>query len=70
MTATEAPYGPGYPLGNGEWGRLAVGRSCGQALVARSLSVVIGPHPRPDCDCTRTLFFVDRRGRSLLYYVH
>jgi hypothetical protein len=47
--------------------------SCGGSLVARSILVGVGPrqwHP-PYCEACRTkLFFVDRRGRALLYYVY
>ena len=47
--------------------------SCGQSLVARSLVVSVGArqtHP-PYCgDCVSQLFFVDRRGHTLIYYVH
>jgi len=47
--------------------------SCGSALVAKSLLVNIGPrqtHP-PYCEaCISQLFFVDRRGRALIYYLY
>jgi hypothetical protein len=47
--------------------------SCGQSLVAKSLIVDVGAretHP-PYCgDCVSQLFFVDRRGHTLIYYVH
>jgi hypothetical protein len=44
--------------------------SCGQSLVSKSLQVTIGPrHMRCDA-CRSQLWFVDRRGHALLYYVY
>jgi hypothetical protein len=44
--------------------------SCGKSLVSRSLQVTIGPrHMRCDA-CRSQLWFVDRRGHALLYYVY
>jgi len=44
--------------------------SCGQRLVSLSLQVVIGPrHARCDA-CRSQLWFVNRRGRVLLYYIY
>jgi hypothetical protein len=44
--------------------------SCGQSLVSRSLEVTIGPrHMRCDA-CRSQLWFVDRLGHALLYYVY
>jgi hypothetical protein len=50
-----------------------VRHACGEQLVEKSLSVAVGPrqtHP-PYCDaCITSLFFIDRRGRSLLYFMY
>jgi hypothetical protein len=44
--------------------------SCGKSVVSRSLQVTIGPrHMRCDA-CRSQLWFVDRRGHALLYYVY
>ena len=44
--------------------------SCGRSLVSRSLQVTIGPrHERCEA-CRSQLFFLDRRGRALLYYAY
>jgi hypothetical protein len=44
--------------------------SCGQSLVSRSLQVTIGPrHARCDA-CRSHLWFVNRHGHALLYYVY
>ena len=44
--------------------------SCGQSLVSKSLQVAVGPrHMRCDA-CRSQLWFVDRRGHALLYYVY
>jgi hypothetical protein len=65
-------YGSGEPLSKSSYS-VIVRFSCGQALVRKSLTVRIGPrqsHP-PYCDaCTSTVFFVDRRGRALIYYLY
>jgi len=54
--------------------RVIVRRSCGEALVSRSLTVTVGPRPtpgQPACSaCAETMFLVDRFGRALIYYVH
>jgi hypothetical protein len=54
--------------------RVIVRRSCGGALISRSLVVTVGPLTQPgetECDaCAETLFFVDRRGRALIYFVY
>jgi hypothetical protein len=54
--------------------RVIVRRSCGGALISRSLAVTVGPLTQPgeaECDaCAETLFFVDRHGRALIYFVH
>ncbi len=54
--------------------RVIVRRSCGGALVSRSLAVTVGPRPAPgqrECSaCAETAFLIDRRGRALIYYVH
>jgi hypothetical protein len=44
--------------------------SCGQPLVARSLLVTIGA-PNARCvACRSQVFFIDRRGRVLIYFVY
>lgn len=54
--------------------RVIVRRSCGQALVRRSLTVTVGPTPvpgTPPCEaCAENMFFVDRRGHALIYFVY
>ena len=46
-------------------------RSCGGGLVDVSLSIEVGPRVRHNCDaCISSLFFVDRRGRDLVYYIY
>ena len=50
---------------------IVVRYSCGQKLPADSLSVYIGPRVRHGCAaCVASLFFVDRRGRPLIYYLY
>ncbi len=47
--------------------------SCGAGLIAKSLTVGIGPHQTRSMHCSAcvsTLFFVDRRGRPLIYYLY
>jgi hypothetical protein len=45
--------------------------ACGSKLLAKSLTVGVGPRQRHGCDaCVSTLFFVDRRGRALIYYLY
>ena len=44
--------------------------SCGSSLVSKSLEVTVGPR-NARCDaCRSQLFFVNRRGHTLLYYVY
>jgi hypothetical protein len=54
--------------------RVIVHRSCGGGLISRSLAVTVGPLTQPgeaECEaCAETLFFVDRRGRALIYFVY
>ena len=54
--------------------RVIVRRSCGEALVRRSLTVTVGPRPTPgapECSaCAETMFLLDRYGHALIYYVH
>lgn len=54
--------------------RVIVGRSCGQALVRRSLIVTVGPRPvpgTPPCEaCAESVFFVARHGHALIYFVY
>jgi hypothetical protein len=54
--------------------KIIVQHSCGKPLVEHSLTVTVGPPTRPgqaECTaCAKTLFFVDRRGVPLIYYVH
>ncbi len=65
-------YGSGEPLSKSPYA-VIVRYSCGQSLVASSLTVRIGPrqtHP-PYCEaCISSMFFVDRRGRALIYYLY
>ncbi len=65
-------YGAGEPLARNGYS-VIVRFSCGGALVAKSLIVGIGPrqtHP-PYCSaCISRLFFVDRRGRALIYFLY
>jgi hypothetical protein len=45
--------------------------SCGSTLVADSLDVVVGPRNLHNSnDSTVSLVFIDRRGRTLVYWVH
>ena len=44
--------------------------SCGESLVSRSLQVTIGPRHMRCAACRSQLFFVNRRGHALLYYVY
>jgi hypothetical protein len=44
--------------------------SCGQSLVSRSLEVTIGPRNMRCEACRAQLWFVNRRGHALLYYVY
>jgi len=48
--------------------------ACGAATLGQSLMVTVGPtqsSPGPHCAaCSSPLFFVDRHGRPLLYYVY
>ena len=44
--------------------------SCGQSLVSKSLQVIVGPRHMRCAACRSQLWFVDRRGRALLYYVY
>jgi hypothetical protein len=44
--------------------------ACGATTLAKSLLVTIGP-PQSPCDACRShLFFVDRAGRPLIYYLY
>ncbi len=65
-------YGSGEPLARNSYA-VIVRFSCGQSLVAKSLTVGIGPrqsHP-PYCEaCISSMFFVDRRGQALIYYLY
>lgn len=48
--------------------------ACGTATVSRSLMVTVGPSqagPGPHCDaCNSHLFYVNRRGQPLLWFVY
>jgi len=45
--------------------------SCGSALVAKSLTVYLAPRQRHGCDaCVASVFFIDRRGRALIYWLN
>jgi hypothetical protein len=57
------------PLGRSGYSTIAR-FSCGQSLVSRSLQVTIGPRHTPCDACRSQLWFVDRRGHALLYYVY
>jgi hypothetical protein len=54
--------------------RAIVRRACGSRLLAKSLTVTVGPRAEagkaPCSACARTIFMLDRRGRALIYYVH
>jgi hypothetical protein len=53
--------------------RVIVHRSCGGGLISRSLAVAVGPLTQPgeaECDACAETFFVDRRGRALIYFVY
>jgi len=44
--------------------------SCGQSLIAKSLLVTVGA-PNARCvACRSQVFFIDRRGRALIYFVY
>ena len=65
-------YGPGTPLSKSGYS-VIVRFSCGQSLVARSLTVGIGPRQTrlQHCEaCISHAFFLARRGRALIYYVY
>jgi hypothetical protein len=48
-----------------------VGFSCGSALVRKSIAVYLAPRQRHNCDaCVSSLYFIDRRGRALIYWVN
>ena len=50
-----------------------MGPACGASTLAKSLMVTIGPPQSPGnvCDACRShLFFVDRAGRPLIYYLY
>jgi len=50
-----------------------MGPACGAATLAKSLMVTIGPPQSPPnvCDgCRSHLFFVDRNGRPLIYFLY
>jgi hypothetical protein len=66
--ATEVVEGSG-PLSRSDYSTI-VRFSCGSSLVAKSILVLVGP-PHMRCDaCRSKLFFVNRRGRALLYYIY
>lgn len=47
--------------------------SCGSGLVAKSLTVSVGPDPKhaSGCNaCISSIFFVDRFGRPLIYWIN
>lgn len=54
--------------------RIIVARSCGTALVERSLTVVVGPpqaEKGPHCNaCNITYFLIDRLGHPLVYFAY
>jgi hypothetical protein len=43
---------------------------CAEALVPESLLVVVGPRDQRCAACRSQVFFVDRRGRALIYYIY
>jgi hypothetical protein len=47
-----------------------VNASCGRSLVSKSLQVTIGPRHMRCAACRSQLWFVNRRGHALLYYVY
>jgi len=44
--------------------------ACGAGIVAKSIVVTIGPFDQNCNACRSHLFFVDRRGRPLAYYLY
>ena len=65
-------YGSGEPLSKNSYTEI-VRFACGQALAAKSLIVGIGPrqdHPPYCAACISSMFFLDRRGRALIYYLY
>jgi len=50
---------------------VVIAYSCGRRLASESLSVYLGPRHRHGCDaCISSVFFIDRRGHPLIYYLH
>jgi hypothetical protein len=70
--ASQTVSGPAAPASRSDYSMI-VRFSCGHSLVARSLVVGVGPRQThaPYCEaCISHLFFVDRRGHALLYFVY
>lgn len=45
--------------------------SCGSALVTKSLAVYLAPGQRHGCNaCVARIFFIDRRGHALIYWMN
>ncbi len=65
QVVTGASVGPGIAYSG------VIAYSCGRRLASDSLSVYLGPRRRHGCDaCISSLFFVDRRGHPLIYYLY
>ncbi|HEX2702825.1 MAG TPA: hypothetical protein VHM72_05275 [Solirubrobacteraceae bacterium] len=45
--------------------------SCGSPLVLRSIAVYLAPRHRHNCDaCVASVYFIDRRGHALIYWLN
>jgi hypothetical protein len=45
--------------------------SCGSTLVRKSIAVYLAPRERHNCDaCVSSVYFIDRRGHALIYWVN
>ena len=45
--------------------------SCGLALVRKSIAVYLAPRHRHNCDaCVASVYFIDRRGHALIYWLN
>jgi hypothetical protein len=45
--------------------------SCGSALIGKSVAVYLAPRQRHNCDaCVASVYFIDRRGHALIYWLN